>query len=76
MAKLTLSIDERVIERARQLAEAERTSISSLVEDYLDRLTRARDPQGDPPILARLRGILAGADPEEYRRHLERKYLG
>jgi hypothetical protein len=29
---------------------------------------------GEPPVLGRLRGIAAGADAAEYRRHIERKY--
>ena len=76
MAKLTLSVDDDVVERAKAFAERRGTSVSALVERYLDLITReatlARDAQ--PPVLARLRGTLAGADIEEHRRHLERKY--
>ena len=76
MAKLTLSVEDEVIERAKAFAERRGTSVSALVERYLDLITRqpaiARD--GQPPVLARLRGTLAGADVGEHRRHLERKY--
>ena len=76
MAKLTLSVEDDVIERAKTFAERRGTSVSALVERYLDLITQeptlARD--GQPPVLARLRGALAGADVEDHRRHLERKH--
>jgi hypothetical protein len=76
MAKLTLSVEDDVIERAKALAERRGTSVSALVERYLDLITRERRvaKDGQPPVLARLRGALAGTDVEEHRRHLERKY--
>lgn len=74
MAKLTLNVDEEVVARAKRLAAQRGTSVSRLVERYLDQLTSDR-PAGDaPPVLTRLRGILRGADPADHRRHLERKY--
>jgi hypothetical protein len=76
MAKLTLSIEDEVIQRAKTFAEQRGTSVSALVERYLDLITRGSTlaREGAPPILARLRGTLAGADVEDHRRHLERKY--
>jgi hypothetical protein len=76
MAKLTLSVDEDVIERAKAFAERRGTSVSALVERYLTLLTRELRPRSgsESPVLSRLRGILAGVDVEEHRRHLERKY--
>ncbi|HVS65420.1 MAG TPA: DUF6364 family protein [Thermoanaerobaculia bacterium] len=74
MAKLTLSVDGEVVERAKRFAEQRGTSVSALVERYLDLLTRQPAPSPAPPILARLRGVLAGVDVEDHRRHLERKY--
>ena len=74
MSKLTLSVDPEVIARAKRLARERGTSVSALVERYLDRLTAAPPVVEAPPVLARLRGILRGVDPEEHRRHLERKY--
>jgi hypothetical protein len=75
MAKLTLSVDGEVVERAKLFAERRGTSLSALVERYLDLLARdTAPPVEEPPVLARLRGILSGADPDQHRRHLERKY--
>ena len=75
MAKLTLSVDERVIERAKKYAQARGTSVSGLVEQLLD-LAASGPAQRTvtPPILARLRGSLKGVDSADYRRYLERKY--
>ena len=74
MAKLTLSVDEQVIERAKRFAEKRGTSVSDLVERYLDLLTREPKPHEQSPVLARLRGLLSGGEPAAHRRHLERKY--
>lgn len=74
MPKLTLSVDGDVVARAKKLAAQRGTSVSALVERYLDRLTREPVAGDAPPVLARLRGVLRGVDPEEHRRHLERKY--
>lgn len=74
MAKLTLSVDEEVVARAKKLAAQRGTSVSNLVERYLDQLTSEPAAGDAPPVLSRLRGILRGADPSEHRRHLERKF--
>lgn len=80
MQKLTLSVDERVVARAKVYARARGTSVSRLVETYLDLLarspTQARERrQAAPPVLARLRGSLPRGSVADYRRHLGRKYL-
>lgn len=78
MSKLTLSVDAKVIERAKGYAQAQGTSVSQLVERYLDALARPpRVADEDLPApLRRLRGLLKGVkfDREEYIDYLERKY--
>lgn len=75
MAKLTLSVDDRVIERAKQYARQRGTSVSGLVEQLLDLAASGfTGPEVTPPVLGRLRGSLKGVDRQDYRRHLERKY--
>ena len=74
MSKLTLSIDGEVVARAKRFAEERGTSVSKLVERYLQRLTTATESRPEPPVLSRLRGTLAGAGVEAHRRHLEEKY--
>jgi hypothetical protein len=73
--KLTLSVDEQVIERARQYSVRHKTSISQLVTTYLSRLDSPSD-QEFSPLVRRLRGILPrDAEIEAYHRYLEDKYL-
>lgn len=73
MEKLTLSVDGAVVSRAKQYAAARGTSVSRLVETFLDAVTR-HGSEASPPVLARLRGSLKGARPGDYQRHIERKY--
>ena len=71
--KLTLSVDEAVIRRARRFSKRHGTSISQLVSDFL--ATLGEGSAEDTPIVSRLRGILpADAREEEYGRYLEEKY--
>jgi len=75
MAKLTLSVDSRVVSRAKQYAKRRGVSVSEMVEAYLTAVaeppTRVR---GDAPILRSVRGTLKTADIQEYRKHLAAKY--
>jgi antitoxin component of RelBE/YafQ-DinJ toxin-antitoxin module len=42
-SKLTLKLNENVIERAKQYASNKRLSLSRLIENYLDSLTREQN---------------------------------
>lgn len=71
--KLTLSVDEAAIRRARRFSRRHGTSISSLVTDFLASLGEQEGSDGR--IVSRLRGILpANIDRADYRKHLDRKY--
>lgn len=78
MSKLTLSVDEDVVARAKRYAAGRGTSVSRLVERYLSLVSRPASKEEDepPPILARLRAELKGVsvDRADYYRYLERKY--
>jgi hypothetical protein len=75
MTKLTLSVDEGVIERAKKYAQARGTSVSRLVEQMLDlAASGSHQPEETPPVLARMRGSLKNVDTRDYHRYLERKY--
>jgi hypothetical protein len=76
MAKLTLSVDDGVVAAAKAYAARRGTSVSRLVEEYLSVVSRGAAVTEDPPILARLRGLLKGSrlDESDYRRHLREKY--
>lgn len=80
MAKLTLSVNPRVIAQAKRYASRRKVSVSSLVESYLSAIgdeagSGNSRPQPDPPVLRKLRGILKVADVGDYRRHLAKKYM-
>ena len=76
MSKLTLSVDDDVIQQAKSWAAREGTSVSQLVERYLREAATSgpRPDEAAPPVLRRLRGCLKGLDVEAHRRHLEAKY--
>ncbi|CAN5877523.1 hypothetical protein BH20PSE1_BH20PSE1_00680 [soil metagenome] len=51
---ITLSIDEKVAEEARKVAQAMGKSLNQLVRDYLEQLTRQSDAQEEMEELRRL----------------------
>ena len=74
MPKLTLSVDEKVVRRAKRYAAAQGTSVSKLVEGYLDLLARPFAMSDAPPVLRMLRGAARRTPADSYRKHLGRKY--
>ena len=75
MQKLTLSVEGRVVDRAKRYAQRRGTSVSRLVETYLDMLVEPAAEGGERrPVLARLRGSMRRGAVGEYHRYLERKY--
>jgi hypothetical protein len=72
--KLTLSLDPAVITRAKRYAKQRGVSVSAMVETYLAAVSQPVGTSETPQVRRRLQGILKGADPADYRRHLERKY--
>jgi hypothetical protein len=75
MAKLTLSVDNRVIAHAKQYAKRRGVSVSEMVEAYLAAVAEPASPaSGAAPILRSVRGVLKDGDVSEYRKHLAAKY--
>ena len=75
MAKLTLSVDSRVLSRAKQYAKRRGVSVSAMVEAYLAAVAEPPSPAtGAAPILRSVRGVLKSADIGQYRQHLAEKY--
>lgn len=73
--KLTVRVDRRWIEPAKEYARDHNTSLSTLISEYLRRLTRERQEFEEAPVLQRLAGILpADVSIDEHREHLEEKY--
>jgi hypothetical protein len=69
--KLTLRLDEALVRRAKAYAKRTGKPVSQLVAEYFAVLGTLT------PTVRHLKGALRGAsvDVEEYRRHLEEKYL-
>lgn len=71
--KLTLSVDEGAIEKARRYSSRHNTSISRLVSQFLASLPEGERRYG--PTVERLTGVLpADIDAAAYHRHLEAKH--
>jgi hypothetical protein len=77
--KLTLRLEEDLIEQAKLIAKQSGKSVSQMVADYFAAMSvRAVVEKGLPPITASLQGCLAQEiidDKQDYRDYLEQKYL-
>jgi antitoxin component of RelBE/YafQ-DinJ toxin-antitoxin module len=79
-AKLTLKLDNEVLERAKAYAKRQGCSLSQLVETYLATLPREVRPSEIhlTGVVAELAGVLAGAKIDEakddYAEYLSKKY--
>jgi len=79
-SKLTLKLNENVIERAKQYASSKKVSLSRLIESYLDHLTR--DDNEEFEISPFVRSISTGKSistddkqaKEDYIDFLDQKY--
>ncbi len=77
-AKLTLRLDAELIQLAKSYSQRSGKSLSQIVADYFARLTASPvEAAATTPLVRSLRGSLrdAGIDEDDYRRHLEEKYL-
>ena len=80
-AKLTLSVDESIIDKAKDFATKSGRSLSSIVSEFLQDLVDKEKQDGDEmssPIVSRLAGILDLPEDfdhkEGYSDHLSKKY--
>jgi hypothetical protein len=72
-AKLTLSVDPDVVDRAKRFSERNETTVSQLVEQFLASLEDS--VEAATPIARRLRGVLpSSVSRDDYRSHLDEKY--
>jgi hypothetical protein len=74
MPKLTLSVNEKVVQGAKRYAAVRGTSVSRLVERYLALLSKPPKSDDQTPVLRMLRGAARGVPADAHRRHLSRKY--
>jgi len=76
--KLTLRLDDSLINRAKHAAEKRGKSVSQMVSEFFDSLDGgAQTKSVYPPITSALFGALRGKflSKDDYRRHLRDKYL-
>ena len=76
--KLTLSIDKRTIEKAKQFAKSTQRSLSEMVESYLENITSPPDEIWDKE-LGEIVGVIELPDgfseKEEIRKILHEKHM-
>ena len=76
--KLTLNLDEVIIEEAKSYAKKNRLSLSKLIENYLNSLTRqSGKPKKVSPLVESLTGVIPSDSTDErkgYRDFLNNKY--
>jgi antitoxin component of RelBE/YafQ-DinJ toxin-antitoxin module len=84
--KLTLNVDDKIVERAKRVSARRKVSLSSVVEQYLERYSESALPKKDkkiqPSLLERIRKYTKNAEPlpEDYdykkalHDHLDEKY--
>jgi hypothetical protein len=74
LTKLTLSVDDALIEKARRYSRLHGISISRVISRFLASLPEGGEEEYTPAV-RRLLGVLPGdADGGEYHRHREEKY--
>lgn len=77
-SKLTLKLDEEIIEEAKAYAAREGVSLSRMVANYFAGLASREGGASAPPsgTVAELAGLLAGkgSNERDYADYLERKY--
>ena len=78
--KLTLVLDKSIIDRAKSYASTKKTSLSKLIESYLDRVTAEEKSEAEiSPLVKSLSGVISIPEnldyKEEYANHLAKKYL-
>jgi hypothetical protein len=77
--KLTLRLEDDLINKAKVIAQKRGKSLSKLVADYFNFIaTKELDSETElPPIVKSLYGSLADVNVDEidYKEYLERKYL-
>lgn len=76
--KLTLSLDTKIIESAKEYAKSNNISLSRLIESYLTALTkRKRDSTEITPLVESLSGVITldeNFDKDSYTDYLMEKY--
>ncbi|MEO7209666.1 MAG: DUF6364 family protein [Chitinophagaceae bacterium] len=77
--KLTLNLDKYVIEQAKTYAKMNSVSLSKLIENYLDSLTKRSEKKSKvSPLVESLTGVIQSGnygDQKDYKDYISKKYL-
>ena len=75
--KLTLRLEDTLIQQAKSYAKQHDKSLSQVVADYFQILTEQSKKPEIAPITKSLVGVLGASniDEKDYKKHLEEKYL-
>jgi predicted HicB family RNase H-like nuclease len=77
--KLTLRLEDRLIEQAKSYAAHAGKSVSQIVADYFKLLTseKIKTASNSTPVTQSLRGLLRESklEEEDYKKYLEEKHL-
>lgn len=75
--KLTLRVEDSLIQQAKDYAKQNDKSLSQIVADYFRALTESKKLLDNAPITQSLIGVLSETkvDESDYKKHLEDKYL-
>jgi len=73
--KLTLTIEQSVIEKAKRYAKDKERSLSSLIENYLKALTKENNPNEIEltPIVKSLKGSFTAPKDLDYKKELSNR---
>jgi len=72
--KLTVRVSKELLENLKQFARAKDTTVTKLIEAYLQRIPPESRMQ-QAAIVRRLSGVLSpNVGVEDYKQHLEEKY--
>jgi hypothetical protein len=75
--KLTLNLDKEIIEEAKIYAKSHHVSLSKLIENYLNSLTRkAKKKSSVSELVESLTGIIPNEynEKDDYRSYIDKKY--
>lgn len=75
--KLTLNLDKNIISEAKTYAKSHNVSLSKLIENYLNSLTRETKKKASvSPLVESLTGVIPNDYDErnEYRNYIDKKY--
>ena len=75
--KLTLNLDKEIIDEAKTYAKSHRISLSKLIENYLNSLTKQTKPKSTvSPLVESLTGIIPNDydEKDDYRNYIDKKY--